>query len=34
MAIELDHRFTTARPIDDSFATILDLERVVPCSTR
>jgi uncharacterized protein len=31
MAIELDHPFTTARTIDDSFATILDLERVVPC---
>ena len=31
MAVELDHRFTTARQIDDSFETILDLERVVPC---
>jgi carbon monoxide dehydrogenase subunit G len=31
VAVELDHRFTTERPIDDSFATILDLERVVPC---
>jgi carbon monoxide dehydrogenase subunit G len=31
MAVELDHTFTTARQIDDSFATILDLERVVPC---
>jgi uncharacterized protein len=31
MAVELDHSFTTARPIDESFATILDLERVVPC---
>jgi carbon monoxide dehydrogenase subunit G len=31
MAVELDHSFSTARPIDDSFATILDLERVVPC---
>ena len=31
MAVELDHTFTTARPIDESFATILDLERVVPC---
>jgi uncharacterized protein len=31
MAIELDHPFTTARSIDDSFATILDLDRVVPC---
>jgi uncharacterized protein len=31
MAVELDHDFTTARQIDDSFETILDLERVVPC---
>jgi uncharacterized protein len=31
MAVELDHTFTTAKPIDDSFATITDLERVVPC---
>jgi carbon monoxide dehydrogenase subunit G len=31
MAVELDHSFTTSREIDDSFATILDLERVVPC---
>jgi carbon monoxide dehydrogenase subunit G len=31
MAVELDHSFSTSRPIDDSFATILDLERVVPC---
>jgi carbon monoxide dehydrogenase subunit G len=31
MAVELDHAFTTARQIDDSFATILDLQRVVPC---
>ncbi|HEY0632277.1 MAG TPA: SRPBCC domain-containing protein [Thermoleophilaceae bacterium] len=31
MAVELDHSFTTTRQIDDSFATILDLDRVVPC---
>ena len=31
MAVELDHPFTTARPIDESYATILDLQRVVPC---
>ena len=31
MAVELEHSFTTARPIDESYATILDLERVVPC---
>jgi uncharacterized protein len=30
MAIELDHPFTTAKPLDESFAAILDLERVVP----
>jgi uncharacterized protein len=31
MAVELDHTFATAKPIDDSFAAIVDLERVVPC---
>ena len=31
MAVELDHSFATSRPIDESFATILDLERIVPC---
>jgi carbon monoxide dehydrogenase subunit G len=31
MAVELDHSFTTAKPIDESYAAILDLERVVPC---
>ncbi len=31
MAVELDHSFSTTAPIDESFATILDLERVVPC---
>ena len=31
MAVELDHPFSTAKPIDESYATILDLERVVPC---
>jgi carbon monoxide dehydrogenase subunit G len=31
MAVELDHTFATTRPIDDSYATILDLERTVPC---
>ena len=30
MAIELDHPFTSGKPIDESFAAILDLERVVP----
>ena len=31
MAVVLDHLFTTERSIDDSFATILDLEKVIPC---
>jgi carbon monoxide dehydrogenase subunit G len=31
MAVELDHSFTTSRQIDDSFQTVTDLERVVPC---
>ena len=31
MATTLDHTFTTSRSLDDSFATILDLDRVVPC---
>jgi uncharacterized protein len=31
MAVDLDHSFSTDRPIDDSFATVTDLERVVPC---
>jgi carbon monoxide dehydrogenase subunit G len=30
MAVELDHPFTTSKPIDESYAAILDLERVVP----
>ena len=31
MAVDLDHSFTTSRQIDDSFATILDLDKLVPC---
>lgn len=31
MATELDHSFTTDKPIDESFAAITDLERVIPC---
>jgi len=31
MAVELDHRFSTTKPLDESYATILDLERVIPC---
>ena len=30
MAIELDHSFSTAKSLEDSFASITDLERVVP----
>ena len=31
MAVMLDHPFTTERSIDSSFATILDLEKVITC---
>ncbi len=31
MAVELDHSFSMAKSVDDSYATILDLEKVVPC---
>jgi len=31
VAVELDHSFSTAKPIDESYAAILDLERLVPC---
>ncbi len=31
MAVELDHSFTTERPIDESFAIISDLDRTIPC---
>jgi carbon monoxide dehydrogenase subunit G len=31
MAVELDHSFTMSKPIDESFAAITDLERLVPC---
>jgi uncharacterized protein len=31
MAVELDHSFATAKPIDESYAAILDLDRLVPC---
>ena len=30
MATELDHSFTTTKSIDDSLASVTDLERVVP----
>jgi carbon monoxide dehydrogenase subunit G len=29
--VELDHPFSTDKPIDESWQAILDLERVVPC---
>jgi carbon monoxide dehydrogenase subunit G len=31
MAVELDHSFSTARSLEDSYAVILDLDRVIPC---
>jgi uncharacterized protein len=31
MAVRLEHSFSTAKPIDESFAAITDLERLVPC---
>jgi carbon monoxide dehydrogenase subunit G len=31
LAVELDHSFTVTKPIDEAFAAIVDLERVVPC---
>ncbi|MDP9344942.1 MAG: SRPBCC domain-containing protein [Actinomycetota bacterium] len=31
MAVELEHPFTTAKPVDESWEAILDLERLVPC---
>ena len=29
--VELDHSFSTAKPIDETWDAILDLERLVPC---
>jgi carbon monoxide dehydrogenase subunit G len=31
MATELEHSFTTTKPIDESFSAVTDLERVIPC---
>jgi uncharacterized protein len=31
MAVQLEHPFTMSKPLDESFAAITDLERVVPC---
>jgi carbon monoxide dehydrogenase subunit G len=29
--VELDHSFTTGRPIDEAWDAILDLDRLIPC---
>ena len=29
--VELDHSFSTAKPVDETWDAILDLERLVPC---
>ncbi len=29
--VELDHSFTTSKPIEESWNALLDLERLVPC---
>src|ERR1700733_10696212 len=31
MAVVLEHPFSTSKSIDETFTTVLDLERVVPC---
>jgi carbon monoxide dehydrogenase subunit G len=31
VAVELDNSFTTSKSLDESYATILELERIVPC---
>jgi carbon monoxide dehydrogenase subunit G len=31
MAVQLEHPFSMSKPIDESFATVTDLEQVVPC---
>jgi uncharacterized protein len=31
MAVQLEHPISMSKPIDESFAAITDLERVVPC---
>ena len=31
MAVVLEHPFSTEKPLDESYAAILDLERIVPC---
>jgi carbon monoxide dehydrogenase subunit G len=29
--VELDHRFSTGKPVEEAWKTILDLERLIPC---
>jgi uncharacterized protein len=29
--VELDHSFTTGKPVDEAWGAILDLERLIPC---
>jgi carbon monoxide dehydrogenase subunit G len=29
--VELDHSFSTGKPIDETWDAILDLERLIPC---
>jgi carbon monoxide dehydrogenase subunit G len=31
VAVELEHPFTTAKPIDENYQALLDLERVIGC---
>jgi uncharacterized protein len=31
MAVVLEHSFSTAKPLDESYAAISDLERTIPC---
>ena len=31
MALELEHPFATTRPIDESYTTLLDLDKVISC---
>jgi carbon monoxide dehydrogenase subunit G len=31
MAVVLDHQFSTSKPADQGYASVLDLERLIPC---
>ena len=31
MAVDLEHSFTTSKSVDDMYAAILDLDRLIPC---